>query len=66
MEKSFDKLVALPGAREVIRAWIALNALIGNDLLGNDLLAAVQDDIKLAALHMEDAIRTMVSELPDK
>ena len=61
MEKSFDKLVALPGAREVIRAWIALNALIGNDLL-----AAVQDDIKLAALHMEDAIRTMVSELPDK
>lgn len=52
-----------PAPLVLVRAYIALNAMIGD----NPDLKDVQDEIKLAALHLEDAIRTLRSsaELQD-
>ena len=53
MEKKFDKLLAdRPAARELIRAYLYLQATIGHAYLED-----VQTDIKLAALHLEEALR---------
>ncbi len=61
MEKKFDKLLAdRPAAREVIRAYLYLQATIGHAYLED-----VQDDLKLASMHLEDALCTLATaELP--
>ena len=48
----------------LIRAYIALNAMIGD----NPELHAVQDEIKLAALHLEEALRFLraAADLPNE
>ena len=64
MDKRFDKLLAsCPAAREVVRAYLYLQATIGD----REELKEVQNDIKLAAMHLEDALCTLAAaELPDK
>ena len=47
-----------PTPLELVRAWLALNAMIGD----NPELATVQDEIKLAALHLSDAIYTLAHQ----
>ena len=47
-----------PAPLELVRAWLALNAMIGD----NPELATVQDEIKLAALHLADAIYTLAHQ----
>lgn len=67
MDKRFDKLLAdRPAALELIRAYLYLQAVIGHPELGE-----VQNDLKLAAMHLEDAMDTMrtratVAELPNE
>ena len=47
-----------PAPLELVRAWFALNAMIGD----NPALAAVQSDIKLAALHIDDAVKALAHQ----
>ena len=65
-EEKIEKLLAeRPSAREVIRAIVALNAMIGNPELHE-----AQIDIKLAAMHMQDVLYTLmhapIADLQDK
>lgn len=55
-EEKIEKLLAeRPSAREVILAITALNAMIGNPELHE-----AQTDIKLAAMHMQDVLYTLM------
>jgi hypothetical protein len=59
MESACNELLAeCPASRAVIRALVILRSLVNHPDL-----AAGDDDIKLAALHVEDAIWALVGAL---
>ena len=65
MDDKFDKLfAAMPQSREVIRAYITLQAMIGTPQLTD----AARDGIKSAIRSIEDAVWALfdiVDEFPD-
>ena len=65
MDDKFDKLfAAMPQSREVIRAYITLQAMLGNPQLTD----AALDGIKSAIKSIEDAVWALcdiVDDFPD-